>query len=353
MLSPQYMSLDVFLNTIFPQYADDYNSVTTDESNKDLRNKFSTMCNEFSENLETHVPRVQKIIKYACQEFAIYLEHINRKKTPDEDEIFNVNSSCNYFFYKLQVLMKSYKVTCKTVYQCYLNMIRNRTDIPEYYIASNVCAQENNYVDYLDENMYYKVLYLDALYYILYHLKKNRKSIDFKSNKILSSFKTDLSNCKKGTSIFCKLIREIDVEFNKIQEEFDNKIEHPIDKTEREFVKIEHDIDKTEDEFELKAHVYGTIPQASQEIHTEGFSKTIGKSITTIFVVSVFALIILTFIGYKYKPLVSFLQHRERNIIKKKNKKNTNILNSSISYEGIYKETTDNKYSLAYSSEGY
>ncbi|GAW84239.1 variable surface protein [Plasmodium gonderi] len=290
-----------FIKAIFPTCADEYNSVTTDKGKEDLRNKFSIMCAQFRDNIRLNElsEDEQKTFELVCPDISLYLDHIKKTYTQKNDPQTYVNSSCNYFFYKLKFLINSCNLKCGKIESCYTKMREYMKSNPPDEDAFDICANEQVYEGIVYENIFGMMKYIDLAFYSLYHLKSIAEYRTQQKAMYLNFIKQVLQVLNSQRDVFPKI-------YQRIKDEYDEIIQ----------------------KVQIKTQQVNTDDQSSQGIATRD---------------SV----------HVYRAHITFLKHKTRNIMKIKNKQNENMVNSSATLEGIYNDSIDNKYSLAYSSEGY
>ncbi|GAW84234.1 variable surface protein [Plasmodium gonderi] len=319
-------------------------------NDKQLSDNISRMCNEFGLDILTDKSKYDENFLKGCQYIAAYLNRRN-EKMPASSYLNNyVHASCNYFFYKLKLLLESYNVKGEKVKDCYYKML-NKYSEQVYKDAFSVCKNVHIYSEHFNETTYGMIKYLDLLYYKLYLLKKYTEYYYHLKNTSLNSINSILGNCRGKKNFFCHHILKLREEFVKIQMDSVRKPDKSIseDQTSREMRSKEAEPIKV---IKFEEAIHGAVDGIDGMIEPQT-EKVLAKAIITILIVSIFSIIALIFIGYKYKDHLPFLQYKAWNIMEKKNKQNKDVLKSFVSFEEIYNNSKDNKYSISYSSEAY
>ncbi|GAW84191.1 variable surface protein [Plasmodium gonderi] len=329
------MSQYSFLEDIFPTCADDYNSATTNGVSESLDERFTSMCKQIRDSI---VPNElseseKKLFDLGCLDILVYLDRIKNIITEQGDTETYVNLSCNYFFYKLKFLMNSCKLKCSTINTCYEEMRKIMNGKPDYEHAFDVCVNKDIYQGILNENIFGMMTYIDFAFYSLYLLKRKTEYSNIQKATHLSNIKTLLSKFKRDGNVSSSIIQMIQLDYDRIIQETRTQLDNT--------------------DYQISQNMYGTksvqvMGNELPEMIVIEEDNAISKEIITTLIVSIFAIMIIIFIGYKYRAHIPFLKQKAKNIMKMKNKQNENI-NSFATLEGIYNYSIDNKYSLSYS----
>ncbi|GAW84087.1 variable surface protein [Plasmodium gonderi] len=240
---------------------------------------------------------------------------------------------------------------CKTIMSCYKEMRKHVNFETDYKDAFDICADK--YVQsefcFKDKNSFRMMGYIDIAFYYLFHLKNKTEYAKKYKDTYLSNIQSVLQFFKNRSNVFPRIFQRIKQDYDEIIQEMETQGDNT-DNQISQYIPDAKPLEVMGNELQL------IIDIGDQEMIVREEDNAISKEIITTLLVSIFAIMIIIIIGYKVKinrDHIPFLKHKEGNIMKMKNKQNENMVNSFATLEGIYNESTDNKYSLAYISEGY
>ncbi|GAW84568.1 variable surface protein [Plasmodium gonderi] len=342
---------------IFPQCRDDYNSLLDPWCNSSsMKTELLILCNDFIMHHLQDKTKVNFILQNSCRGLGFYLCHIKNKSGPRDNY---KNAACKYFSYKLQSMLKNYEFKDNDAKTGYNNL-------KQYWVKLNTNDKSfldicNNDVHNLESSTFDIFKYFDQLYFLLPLIIKHNNCSEY-----ATIFKTYVNYLK----VYVFKNNSIRTLLNFLIRDYNGKIQKSTlcanDLSLDEISVPETSMPETsipETSIPETSIPETSIPEVSvpktsskrneiidnmviQAIQIKQSSLSIGKCVG-IFVFSS-AILIMTFIIYKYTRNASFIRKRVKKLRKMFNIKIENHNDVMGSSEETYKNRIHKHYKIAY-----
>ncbi|GAW84142.1 variable surface protein [Plasmodium gonderi] len=333
---------DINFEEMFPKYIYDYNSYIISER-LNLAFKYVPVCNEINKKINPNGWKNQLNFTPDCRNLSLFLHHI---KNISENE---KKARCKYFNYKLKDLITKNKCTCNPVSKCYENMIAEKG---AYMTVPNICKTYVDDLPILDGYSFTVFQHLDDLYNVIFHINIDKNKCHFYNN-LFYKYITVLRNYTyENKKIHSNLIDKVILEFQKVCSGY---VTPPAG---FELVKRESENHNTLNHKSVKSEsVISTAGNPDRifikhENHDALYDSS-GTSTGISTGVVIITFLLMSFLLYKYTPYGSLIQMKVKKLMKCLNNENEDDVNLIESFERKYKNSIDESYRIAYTTEDY